>query len=141
MTNHLLEEFKQAYLDMTRMDISRLDRVYAHTLIFRDPVHQLRGLSAMQDYLVELVAQVHECRFEFLDQLSSEDTAYLKWNMHFRHPRLAGGELLTLRGMSQLQYNDRIFFHEDSYDLGQMLYEHIPLLGGMLRWLKGRLAS
>lgn len=141
MEPQLLDALKRQYANMLRIDLAKLDDIYSSDVVFRDPVHSLRGLPALQDYLAATIAHVAECRFEFLDQLCSADSAYLKWNMHFRHPRLAGGELLTVRGMSQLQFNDRVFFHEDSYDIGGMLYEHVPLIGGVNRWLKARMAG
>ncbi len=141
MHNQLIEDFKQAYADMVRMDLAGLDQLYDPKIVFRDPVHRISGIAALQDYFAGIMANVQECRFEFLDQLSSADTAYLKWNMHLRHPRLDGGERLTVRGMSQLQFNQRIVYHEDSYDMGEMLYEHLPMVGGLTRWLKGRLAG
>lgn len=137
----ILESLKRAYADMRRMDLAGLDRLYADDVIFRDPVTTIRGLPALQDYLAASVSDVPECRFEYLDQLSDAGSAYLKWIMHFRHPRLAGGEMIHVRGISHLQFNERIYFHEDSYDMGQLLYEHVPLLGGLNRWLKSRIAS
>lgn len=141
MSCELLETLKRSYADMRKMDLAAIDRIYASDIIFRDPITMLRGLPALQDYLAATTSSVTECRFEYLDELYSDSTAYLKWNMHFRHPRLAGGELLTVRGISQLQFNERIYFHEDSYDVGQILYEHVPVLGGVNRWLKTRMAS
>lgn len=141
MDDLLLERFKQAYSDMLKMDISRLDAIYADDVNFRDPIRRVSGLVALQDYFADALSNVAECRFEFLDQLTSDQSAYFKWNMHFCHPRLAGGARLVVRGMSQIQFNERIYFHEDTYDLGQMLYEHVPLVGGVTSWLKSRLAS
>lgn len=141
MNSQLLEELKLAYVDMLQMQLVELDKLYAEDVIFRDPVNTLRGLPALQDYLAATIAQLTECRFEYLDQLVSDNSAYLKWVMHFRHPRLASGERVSVRGMTQLQFNDRIYFHEDSYDVGQLLYEHVPVLGGLNRWLKARMAG
>lgn len=141
MSCELLEALKHSYANMLKMDLAAIDRIYASDIIFRDPITMLRGLPSLQDYLAATISNVTECRFEYLDELYSDSTAYLKWNMHFRHPRLAAGELLTVRGISQLQFNERIYFHEDSYDVGQILYEHVPVLGGVNRWLKTRMAS
>ena len=141
MTAPIIERFKDSYRDMTVMDLSRLDQIYTENLLFKDPVHEIRGLAAMQDYMADMCSNVTECRFEFLDQLQSEQGAYLKWNMHFRHPKLAAGQLLTVRGISQIHFEERINYHEDVYDMGQMVYEHVPVVGGMTRWLKRRLAG
>jgi hypothetical protein len=141
MAPSIIDSFKNTYRDLCAMDISRLDEVYSQQVVFRDPVHEIRGLALMQDYLAATMLNVSECRFEFLDQLHNEQTAYLKWNMHFRHPKLSAGKLLTVRGISQIQYDQRIFYHEDSFDMGQMVYEHIPVMGSLTRWLKTRMAA
>ena len=140
MSNHIIELFKIGYSDIMQLDLGRLDQFYADDIVFKDPVHQIQGLSAMQDYMADITINVDECGFEFLDQLVSDSTAYIKWNMHFRHPRLGGGGLKTVRGMSQIHFDERIHYHEDVYDMGQMIYEHVPLIGGVTRWLKARLA-
>lgn len=123
------------------MDLSKLDRLYTENLLFKDPVHEVRGLVAMQDYMAAMIANVSECRFEFLDQIATDNTAYIKWNMYFRHPKLQAGNLLTVRGVSQINFAERIHYHEDFYDVGSMVYEHVPVIGGLTRWLKRRLAN
>ncbi len=139
MTATIIERFKDSYRDMTVMDISKLDQLYTENVVFKDPVHEVRGLVSMQDYLAAMCANVSLCRFEYLDQLESEQAAYLKWNMHFCHPRLEQGRLVTVRGISHIYFDELINYHEDVYDMGQMLYEHVPVIGGLTRWLKKRL--
>ena len=60
--------------------------------------------------------------------------------MVFAHPKL-GSKPVFVRGISHIEFSDRIDFHEDSYDLGEMLYDHVPVLGSGTRWLKRRLAQ
>ncbi|MCB5162546.1 nuclear transport factor 2 family protein [Marinomonas algarum] len=136
----LVERFKAFYQDVKRPQLDKINEVYAEDVLFKDPVHELRGAEKLHAYLSEMCINVHSGRFEFLDQITSENTAYIKWNMHFKHPKL-GNKTITVRGMSQVQFHDRIYFHEDIYDLGQMLYEHVPLLGVAVKGLKKRLAN
>jgi hypothetical protein len=60
--------------------------------------------------------------------------------MDYAHPRLRGGAIITVRGMTHLLFTNKIYYHEDSYDLGALLYEHIPVLGLATRQLKTRMA-
>lgn len=140
MNNTLLEHFKDNFKDLQQADWSRLGEFYANDIIFKDPVHEIRGLVTLEDYLSTLCEALIDCRFEYLDQVVSVDSAYLKWVMHFRHPRL-GSELIDVRGVSHLRWGEKIEFHEDFYDMGAMLYERLPVLGNVTRWLKLRLAS
>lgn len=134
----LIERFKAFYLDVKNPQLDKIDEVYSENIFFKDPVHELRGVVPLHAYLTEMSANVRSGRFEYLDQIVSDNMAYIKWNMHFKHPKL-GCKTITVRGITQVQFDERIYFHEDVYDLGQMLYEHIPLLGTAVKGLKKRL--
>ena len=58
----------------------------------------------------------------------------------YRHPRLARGAPIRVEGCSYLQWRDKVHLHRDYFDAGALLYEHLPLLGGTIGWLKRRLA-
>jgi esterase/lipase superfamily enzyme len=138
--DQLITQFKQFYGDLTQLPVDQFNRLYTDDVIFRDPVHELRGGAELLSYLEPLCRGLEFGRFEYLDELVQGDTAYIKWNMNFRNPKL-GERIQSVRGMSHIQFNDRIYYHEDVYDLGAMLYEHVPVVGKITRWLKYRLVS
>lgn len=135
-----IERFKDYFRVLQDSDLSKLRDIYADNVVFKDPVHEIRGLVELEDYFTSMCADLSDCRFEYLDELVNGSSAYLKWVMHFKHPRL-GNRLISVRGVSHLQFSDKIDFHEDFYDMGAMLYEQLPLLGNVTRWLRLRLAS
>ena len=63
------------------------------------------------------------------------------WTMTYRHPKLHKGKQdIRVEGVSLLQWKDgKIIRHQDIFDAGTMLYEHIPVLGWMIKKLKERL--
>jgi len=136
----LIERFKNYFKVLHESDLSKLREVYSDQIVFKDPVHEMRGLVELEDYFTSLCSDLSECRFEYLDEIVSEQSAYVKWIMHFKHPRL-GNRLISVRGVSHLKLGDKIEYHEDFYDMGAMLYEQLPLLGNVTRWLRLRLAS
>ncbi|NHN36099.1 nuclear transport factor 2 family protein [Pseudomaricurvus alcaniphilus] len=136
----LLDEFKALYRELGPVNTRSFNRVYHDNVKFKDPVHEVHSAASLLTYMEDMCQTLDFCKFEYLDELVAADAAYIKWNMNFRHPRL-GDKTHTVRGMSHIQFDDRIYFHEDVYDLGQMVYEHVPVLGGMTRWVKARLAS
>ncbi|GAB3484103.1 nuclear transport factor 2 family protein [Marinomonas epiphytica] len=135
----LIESFKDFYKDVKRPQLHKIAEVYSDDVIFKDPIHEVKGVDTLHAYLTEMSVNVVQGHFEYLDELIGEDTAYLKWNMHFSHKKL-GPKVITLRGMTQVQFKERIYVHEDSYDLGALVYEHVPLVGQMVRVLKRRLS-
>ena len=135
-----IERFKDYFRVLHRADLARLREFYAANVVFRDPVHEVRGIVELEDYYAGLCADLVECRFEYLDETIAERSAYIKWIMHYRHPKLRNRPV-SVRGVSHLKWGDRIEFQEDFYDMGAMLYEQLPLLGNVTRWLRLRLAS
>lgn len=136
----LVDRLKTYCNDLQTADLSELHNLYADDIVFKDPVHKIQGLVELEDYFDGLCAELSDCRFEYLDELVSEDSAYIKWIMHFRHPKL-GNRLISVRGVSHIKFSERIEFQEDFYDMGAMLYEQLPVLGNVTRWLRHRLAS
>ena len=138
----LIERFKTFYQHMLETEWAELDTIYDQNVIFCDPIHRVEGRQALYRYFDELCHDLTHCHFDFLDQIILPNKAYLKWDMHFVHPKLGSQKSITVRGVTQLQFRDSgIYYHEDIYDMGAMLYENIPLFGGGVRWLKHRLAK
>jgi hypothetical protein len=136
----LIERFKAYFKILHKSDLSQLRDLYSQQILFKDPVHEIRGLVELEDYFTSLCADLSDCRFEYLDEMITDQAAYVKWMMHFKHPRL-GNRLISVRGVSHLKISDKIDYHEDFYDMGAMLYEQLPLIGNVTRWLRLRLAS
>lgn len=132
--------------EFARLDASNLDRLaelYSSNVHFTDPLHEVCGLAELQRYFSELYANVEHLHFEFIghDEVC-EGQGYLRWVMSYRHPRLNRGGLISLEGCSMLRWNDegKVERHRDYFDAGALLYQHVPLLGGAIRWLQRRLA-
>ena len=71
------------------------------------------------------------------------DEAFLTWDFKFRFKRFDTQRWQTVRGGSHLQFNAQglVTLHRDYWDAAEELYEKLPLLGGVMRWLKARAVS
>ena len=96
---------------------------------------------AMSEYFFTLYANVSELGFTFhgYDQVQ-DGSGYLRWTLHYRHPRLSRGQRIDVAGCSHLLWHEKVYQHRDYFDAGALLYEHLPLMGPAIGWLKGRLA-
>lgn len=141
-----LHAFARDFASLNKHNLVRVAELYSDDILFRDPLHEVRGLRDLRAYYEQLYANVSELRFDFhgYDQTAGQVAAgegYLRWTMHYRHPRLEGGRPLQLEGCSHLRWRDsKVYHHRDYFDAGELLYEHLPLFGALIRWLKGRLA-
>lgn len=136
-----LRRFATEFAALDASNLQRLGQLYSDDVLFRDPLHEVRGLPALQRYFAEMYANVGRLDFDFhsFDQVCDGE-GYLRWTMHFRHPRLRGGAPISVDGCSHLLWWDKVYQHRDYFDAGAMLYEHLPLMGGVIAWLKRRLA-
>ena len=128
------------YEDFSRDNLSRLDDFYTPDIEFVDPVHRVNGILFLKRYMKNMASNLSHYRMRYMEVLTGENAAYLTWEMDFAHNRIRGGEIITVRGMTHLKFTSRVYYHEDVYDMGALLYEHLPLLGGVTRMLKSRLA-
>ena len=137
-----LRRFATEFAALDAGNLARLGELYSDDVLFRDPLHEVRGLPALQRYFAEMYANVDRLDFDFhgFDQVA-EGEGYLRWTMSYRHPRLAAGQLIRVEGCSHLLWSDgKVHRHRDYFDAGALLYEHLPVLGSLIRWLKRRLA-
>jgi len=135
-----IDRFKAYYRELHDSDPSQLQALYAGSVVYRAPSRQLRGLVELEDYHALLLEDFECCRFEFLDEIIGENTAYLKWIMHAGHPR-ASDPRRSVRGVSHLKWSERIHFQEDFYDTERVPREQAPLVDNVRRWLRPRLAG
>ena len=134
----LIQEFKAFYQQANSSNLERMDRIYTQDIEFRDPLHTILGILALKSYMKNLYANSNCVEFEYTDEQRSENSATIAWYMKFSHSGLAGGKMIKLRGITQIRFTDRIYYQEDFYDLGAMLYQHIPVLGAIVRFVNKR---
>ncbi|KHK64737.1 nuclear transport factor 2 family protein [Pseudomonas frederiksbergensis] len=136
-----LKGFAHAFAELDASRLAELDRLYSADILFQDPLHRVEGLPALREYFAQLYANASDLHYDFhgYDETAPGE-GYLRWTLRFRHPRLNGGAPIELPGCTYLRWNDRVYLHRDFFDAGALLYEHLPLFGPLIRWLKRRLA-
>ena len=136
-----LDRFKTVFNQLNRDNLGLLEEIYTPDVRFRDPVHALDGLPALRDYYARLYDGVVSCHFDFEAEVIQGRQGMLVWIMHFQHARFRRGETLELRGVSHLRFLDdgRVNDHRDYFDMGEFIYERVPVLGRIIRAIKNRL--
>lgn len=145
----IVQSFRDFYADLGQADLSNLSDIYAENVMFIDPVHRLQGRNMLHDYLSHTVNGCLHCHFTFEDRFCMTNqtghlngSATFKWQMNFAHKSIRQGKSTIVPGSSFVEYrNGLIDFHEDVYDLGAMLYEHLPIFGFVVKKIKMRLVA
>jgi hypothetical protein len=73
-------------------------------------------------------------------QVVDGQQAFLTWEFRFRFKRFDTTTLQAVRGASHVVFNEQglVTLHRDYWDAAEELYEKLPVLGGVMRWLKKR---
>ena len=141
-TSKLITDLKEAYKNLGLDNIDALESIYSEDVTFIDPVNTIIGKNAMLRHFRNSYKDVLTCRFEFdADvEIITENQAFLSWKMTYQHRKLKSKKPIVVNGASYLQIENRVNWHRDWFDLGQMVYENIPVVGAITGSIKSRLS-
>ncbi|MFB9134418.1 nuclear transport factor 2 family protein [Vibrio olivae] len=130
------------YKQLNKHNLASLETVYHQNVIFEDAAHRLEGWQNLVQYFTTLYTNVEHCQFDIKEQHQVGEDGFLTWTMELQHPKLKSGQLIRVKGVSHMKFQDgRVIYHRDYFDLGEMLYEHLPVLGKVIKVIKARLGQ
>ena len=139
MTPPAIQSFKAYFSDLTAGDISALDEIYSPQVLFEDPIHKIEGRNMLKAYFHKLNQNLIQGSFHFTEEHILADSAYLSWEMKLQLKRPK--KEIIASGISALKFQDQITVQRDYFDAGELFYEHVPIVGGIIRMLKKRLGK
>lgn len=127
------------FANLTPQRLDQLQALFAPAARFKDPFNDVRGVAAIRAVFAHMYRSLEDPRFVVLDTASEGRVGYLHWEFHFRR----SGRQRVIVGLSRVVFDadDRVVEHQDFWDPAEQLYESLPLLGGVLRWLKAKLSA
>ena len=112
---------------------------YDKDVTFIDPLGEISGIENLTAYYQHMYRNVKTIDFRYIDKFVRGDEEVFVWQMHLQHKAIAKGDLVIVDGVSILRYEKgKAVYHRDYFDLGTMLYENIPALGPIVRWIKSK---
>jgi len=127
---------------LTPADVKRLGHFYAAKARFKDPFNDVQGVAAIERVFAHMFESLHEPRFVVHEVIVQGDQCFLTWDFLFRFKRFRD-DVQTVHGGSHLRFDAEglVCLHRDYWDAAEELYEKLPLVGGLMRWLKRRANS
>jgi steroid Delta-isomerase len=137
-----LARLRQFFETLSPASVGQIGAVYAPDAYFKDPFNEVRGVPAIEAIFRHMFAQVDAPRFVIHDAVIQGDQGFVTWDFRFRMRRFSTAEQV-IRGASHLRFDvaGRVVFHRDYWDAAEELYEKLPVLGGLMRFLRRRAAS
>lgn len=143
VVNVLKNKIKNTFNAFDGKNLENLDDFYADSVAFEDPVTKIKGLKNLKKYYSHAYKNVKSIKFEFSEIFNEGGTYGAAWEMHLSVKGLNGGREYTVPGFSRIKFNKKnlVIEHRDYVDLGDMVYERLPLQGLVISLIKKMLTK
>jgi len=128
---------------LTPQSVAELEKFYDTHARFKDPFNQVQGVAAIRQIFEHMFVALDAPRFIITGHVAQGRQCFMTWEFRFRFKRFLRGSEQTIQGTSHLVFSEQgmITLHRDYWDAAEELYEKLPVVGGLMRWLKKRANS
>ena len=125
---------------LSPQSVSQLHTIYDAQARFKDPFNEVQGLAGIEQIFRHMYVALNQPHFVVTQQVVDADQAFLTWEFRFRFKRFDTQTLQSVRGASHVVFNAQglVTMHRDYWDAAEELYEKLPVVGALMRWLKQR---
>jgi len=134
-TQQVIDQFKS----LNQQSVCQLINLYASDALFKDPFNEVRGHVAIKHIFMHMFTQVNNPKFVIKSVLENSSQTCLTWEFLFQL-KSSPNKIELIRGCTWFTFNERdlIIEHRDYWDAAEELYEKLPLIGSLMKWLKKR---
>ena len=139
-TRQVTQNLATFFETLSPQSVSQLHTFYGAQARFKDPFNEVQGLPEIERIFRHMYVALDQPHFVITSQLVDGAQAFLTWEFRFRFKRFDTTTLQTVRGGSHVVFNEQglVTIHRDYWDAAEDLYEKLPVVGGVMRWLKKR---
>ena len=141
-SNKRIQAFVKLYdqLDGDSID-KKIAETYAEKIYFNDTLVTIHDRQNLLKYLEHTQQQLDSIKFAVLSVQDFGKDSYVRWLMQTKFKAMGQAIDIQSIGISHLRFNadNKIIVHQDYWDSMQGFYQHLPIIGGVLRWIKNGL--
>ncbi len=120
---------------------ANIRKVYADKLYFNDTFKIIEDIDELILYMSHSASQVESTNVKVLDVIRSDHDYFIRWSMVMKL-KIKGKSIESESiGMTQLRFNQagKVVFHQDFWDSSEAFFEHLPVMGGVVKKIKSML--
>ena len=104
--------------------------VFDPDALFADPFQRVHGVQSIINVFRHMYASLENPRFEIIESIGDAEKGYIRWRFHYNDS--------SFEGVSHVRFgrDGKVLSHIDYWDAASNVYEKLPVLGSVLRWLK-----
>ena len=138
-----VERVVRFYETLSPESLAHIGNVYAPDARFKDPFNEVQGARAIEAIFQHMFGALEQPRFVVTGRVVQGAQCFLTWDFCFAMRNIHQGVEQKVRGATHLVLDDQglVTLHRDYWDAAEELYEKLPVLGALMRWLKRRARS
>lgn len=123
---------------LSPQSVGEVAKYYASDARFKDPFNEVCGIAAIQAIFEHMFDALEQPHFVITQQVVQGAQCFMTWEFRFGFKSFRRGKVQVILGASQLVFSDQglVTLHRDYWDAAEELYEKLPLIGTLMRWLK-----
>lgn len=125
---------------LTPASVDALPTLYAADAYFRDPFNDVTGIEKIHHIFADMFVRLDAPRFDITETIEDPHGALLIWDFTFRIKSLKPELARRIHGTSHIRFahDGRVQYHRDYWDAAGELYEQLPWVGPLMRFLRKR---
>jgi len=134
------------YETLSPQGVALIKDFYCADALFKDPFNEVQGIDAITAIFSHMFDALIQPRFIITQQVQQGENCFVTWNFLFAMRKFEPTITQTIHGASHLVFRQedgvwRVAVHRDYWDAAEELYEKLPMVGALMRWLKKRANS
>ncbi|MBN1635076.1 MAG: nuclear transport factor 2 family protein [Deltaproteobacteria bacterium] len=137
-----IDRFSAFISNLTQGNIRAMCKaVYAADAFFNDTLTELNGAEEIERYFIRTAQTTERVIGRITAMAVSDGDYYFRWEMDVQFKKFKKGQIMHSIGMTHIRFDDhgKVVLHQDYWDAASGLFEHIPVLGSVIRLIKSRL--
>ena len=133
-----LTEFKEWFLHLNETTLDEIDSFYDEKVFFKDPFNEFNGREKLKKLFLHMFITFKNPHFIFIDTIENSEGIFVTWDFIFSYKE----KLLKIHGSSHLKlnYEKKIVYHRDYWDVGEELLLKIPLIKSLYGFFQNKLS-
>jgi hypothetical protein len=143
MTQTTVAQLVVFFENINPKSLGMIEMLYDPNARFVDPFNDVHGVANIRHIFAHMFVALEAPRFVVTHTIIQGNQCFLTWDFHFRFKSFQKNKPQTIHGGSHLVFCEQglVTLHRDYWDAAQELYEKLPLVGSLMRWLKKRANS
>ncbi|MDP4589509.1 MAG: nuclear transport factor 2 family protein [Burkholderiaceae bacterium] len=125
--------------NLSPQTLAQIDCIYAENATFIDPFNAVHDRVSIHDIYAHMFKTLEQPAFKITRKIVSMHQGCMVWRFTFKLKK----RVFDIEGSTVFEINEQglITLHRDYWDTSRELYEHVPILGYLLKRLRLALST